>query len=711
MNETAQTGSAPATPAKLSRKAYKLFVSLIRATLKPRSTQSIWDWLDNNVVVPLIAGSRYPGPLDTGIMPQWRGLLEKYADRHVHFVTICKAARIGGTLFFGICLILEKIARWPGPILWIDPTNKTAKSVSRREIEPYLLACAAVREVAILSKTAWTVLEKIFKTCTFTILGAGSITDFGGRQGEIVLINEQDRISNRSADAPTPSEEGEARSSQFEDTRKIVRNSTPFRESGLTWGEYLAGSQENCYVPCPECHGYQRLTFWKEAADPTKWMRVAADDPLFATEPIALRTSNKKTKRPADSRRAEIPDENIKPTRDGRGFLVKGIPATGRVWWPPELADKKSRRWDIDSVAREARYECAYCQHKIRPEQLAGMNDGYEWRSHNTQAPRDHVSAHLSALYSPFQSWGAIAKKFLLAIGCAHKMHAFYNLILGLPYIALETKLTKKTLELIQADSPKYDRQFPEKLDVELTLPARPVMLLIEADVQQTEFWWSIRALMVDGSRYILAWGSCGSFKELETLANRVWKYDHGADLPPETRYEEFTCRFGAIDTGYKAKRQGGVYEFLHDQGGRWIGVRGGNYSALGKEKPITETTTTFNYKGLGEVDVHVIQFNDFILKEHLYRFVMKERRQPALYLPRDLDEAFITQTTSEHLAKRRMHDGRTEDIWQVTDNIDPHLGDVLKYGEVQGFVLEPNILQKYREKQDAQRERLLASA
>ena len=337
------------------------------------------------------------------------------------------------------------------------------------------------------------------------------------------------------------------------------------------------------------------------------------------------------------------------------------------------------------------------------------MNDGYEWRSHNPQAPRDHVSAHLSSLYSPFQSWGAIAKKFLLAIGCAHKMHAFYNLILGLPYISVETKLTAKTLELVQQATPiKYDRQHPENLEVDLTLPVRPVMLLIEADVQQTEFWWSIRALLVDGTRYILAWGQCGSFKELEVLANRVWKFDHGPDAPAGARYEEFTCRFGAIDTGYKAKRQGGVYEFLHDQGGRWIGVRGGNYSALGKEKPITETTVTFNYKGQGERDVHVIQFNDFILKEHLYRYTLSERRQPALYLPRQLDDNLIGQLTSEHLAKHRMNDGRVEDRWEITDNVQPHLGDVFKYGEVQGYVLEPAILEKYQAKLDAARASLI---
>jgi hypothetical protein len=125
-----------------------------------------------------------------------------------------------------------------------------------------------------------------------------------------------------------------------------------------------------------------------------------------------------------------------------------------------------------------------------------------------------------------------------------------------------------------------------------------------------------MRAWMPDGSRYLLAWGNTGSFADLVALSNRVWRYDHGESVPAAARFEDFTCMFGIIDTGYKAKRQGGVYEFLHDQGGRWSGVKGGAFSALGKEKPITEETTTFNYKGQGQVDVPVIKFNDLILRE-----------------------------------------------------------------------------------------------
>jgi hypothetical protein len=93
-------------------------------------------------------------------------------------------------------------------------------------------------------------------------------------------------------------------------------------------------------------------------------------------------------------------------------------------------------------------------------------------------------------------------------------------------------------------------------------------------------------------------------------------------------------------------------------------------------------------------------------MREHLYTFVIKQRRPPGYYLPIALDEHFITQITSEHLIKRKLPDGRTEDVW--TTIVDPHLGDCEKYAEVLGHVIEPSVLLRLRGLQDDQRARLL---
>ncbi len=688
---------ASAEPGRFGLKTRQVFAESIATMLRPRDRKPVSQWYEENIEIPLMVGSTRPGPLNMQLMPQWGSLLDIVYRPRVRQFDLCKGARIGGTLMFGIGPILYNLAETHLPALWIDPTRKTAIRFSRQELQPHIKECAATNRLRIPSRTHWTALEMILKSGTLGVVGAGSISDLGGRQAGVLIINEQDKIPNRHRAEATPKLLAKIRAKQFikDGTAKIFGNSTPTLESGLTWGDFTAGSQRYCYVKAPCCQRRQRLTFFPEPADPERWMRLdeypeAKDLTLFG---------------------------GCKPAADGRGWLVKGVPATGRFCWPSSAKDSRTKTWDVDAVAQQTKYECAHCSAKISNQKLPGMLRTAQWWAHNAAAPEDHESAQHWGAYSVFEDWGYFSKKYLLAIGSAARIHDFYNSDLGLPYVATPTRITRKSLELIQQASPVYHRQFPDDPDVELVLPARPVCVTMHVDVQQTEFWWTMVARMPDGAMYLLAWGNLGSFEEIRRLANRVWKYDHGetvtrddgstVPLPPELRFEEFTTFLGIIDTGYKAKRQGGVYEFLHDEGGRWQGWRGGGFGLLSREKPITEETTTFNYPGKGQCDVPVIKGNDFILKEQLYRYMIKERRPPPLHLPQDLDDHLVTQITSEHLTTRKMPDGRNEDVWVVGD-VEPHLGDTLKEAVALGLVLEPPILQRMLTHADAQRAKAL---
>jgi phage terminase large subunit GpA-like protein len=161
-------------------RAVDIIRRVVKAALKARPVQKVWQWIDQHMIIPMIVGSRNPGPLDTDLMPPMRGLYDIYWQRHVHFVTLAKSARVGGTLFC-ICCVLHKIANWPGPILWMDPTRKTALRFSRNEMQPHIMECAPVAEQAIISRTTWTTLEMSFRGCTFGIVGSGSAAELAGR--------------------------------------------------------------------------------------------------------------------------------------------------------------------------------------------------------------------------------------------------------------------------------------------------------------------------------------------------------------------------------------------------------------------------------------------------------------------------------------------------------------------------------------------------
>ncbi len=479
-------------PGRYGSKTRDVFSSAIRLTLTPRSRLPVAQWYQENIEVPLIVGSTRPGPLNMQLMPQWCSLLDIVYRPRVRFFDLCKGARIGGTLMFGIGPILYNLAETHLPALWIDPTRKTAVRFSRQELQPHIKECRATNRLRINKRTHFTALEMIFKNGTLGVIGAGSVADLGGRQAGVIVINEQDKIPNKHRAEAPPKQLAKIRAKQFKDTCKIFGNSTPTLENGLTWGDFLQGSQRYCYVRCPECRTRQRLTFFAEQGDPEKWLRL--DE---YPEPEDLRLFS-----------------GCKPAPDGRGWLVQGLPPTGKFCWPTDCKDNRTKLWDVDAVAQQTRYACAHCPAKISQQKLPAMLRTAQWWAHNPAAPEDHESAQHWGAYSIFEDWGYFSKKYLLSIGSAARIHDFYNSDLGLPYVATPTRLTKKSLELVQQASPPYQRQHPSDPEAELILPARPACLTMHVDVQQTEFWYSIRMLQPDGTRYTLAWGNCGSFEE-----------------------------------------------------------------------------------------------------------------------------------------------------------------------------------------------------
>lgn len=678
-------------------KARALFVPLIRAILAPSPKIDICDLLERHVVVPLIVGSPFPGPLNMGHMPQWRGLLRRLAHRRCRFFVLMKSARIGGTLFLGICIFIWKIITRPGPMLWVEPTRKTGGRFSRQELQPFLRECPPVAAQIIDDKKHWTTWEMILRTCTLGVVGAGSVADLGGRQAECLIINEEDKLDGRARAEAPPGLLAQVRTKLFPWTRKIVRNSTPTLEAGNIFGGWREGDQLHQYFTCPDCRGHQRFTFFKEPEAPDKWFRIErgfddVDDPIFRGEDTAA-----------------LEKEIKKLSADV--WLVRGIPGTGRVHWPATCQDKRSKVWNVDEVERVAKYECVFCQALLAFDRLNELNRGYSWRGHKPATRADTRSAHIHALTSPMDlGWGGLAKKYLSSLGNVSKMHDFYNSDLGLPFERTPTRITRKAIELLQSKSPRYERQNPQDPEAALDLPIRPAFITMHVDVQQTGFYFTQIAWSVDGAAYLLAWGAVVSFPEIIDISNRQWRYDFGPTVPERVRYEMHRTWMGLMDGGYKAKRTNGVYRFVHEQSGtgengadRWTVTKGGAYQSS-KEKPIHETTIAFNYDGR-EVDIPFIHYNDDQMKEHLYRFVIKESAH-ALYLPVNLDEPFLEQITSEYLAEILLRDGRRAYEWKV--GVDPHYGDCTKLGEIFRFLLSPEILVKRRAAQDTERNAIL---
>ena len=210
-------------------------------------------WISKHVVIPDGVGAVEPGPMDTSRVPPLEGLYDLLEQRHVHFFTLAKSARVGGTLFC-IAYLIYRLVTQPGPKMWIDPSRSSMRQLWRRELEAYLLACEKLKALAILDREKWNPSQAFFRSGAFVkMAGAGSPAEVAGFNSQDGVINEGDKVGHTiKGEAPTR-ELVIVRTKQFHRTRKILENSTPTDKFGPTWRSFLKGSQHYCYLPCPFC--------------------------------------------------------------------------------------------------------------------------------------------------------------------------------------------------------------------------------------------------------------------------------------------------------------------------------------------------------------------------------------------------------------------------------------------------------------------------
>jgi hypothetical protein len=595
------------------------------ATMQARPTEKIWEWIDAHVVIPQVIGSLNPGPLDTSLMPFWRGIYERYWCKKVHYITLCCSARVGKTLF-SICCVMHKIAVWPGPILWVDPTRKTAMTFSRTEFQAHLLECKPVAKKAILDRIHWTTLLMHFVGMVLRIVGGGSAAELAGFQAELIVLNESDKTKHNLDGEAMTQDLAVARSKQFRHTRKIIENSTPTTEWGRTWTRFKAGSQTYVYCPCPHCGHKQRFTFFPEEK--------------------------------------EVPfDAAGKPLKPG----VKRVEKTGRFKF--EHCKTESGIYDLERVERETVYECASCLKDIDQTHQVGMLRRYELRSHNAAAPVDHISFHVWAALSPFEGWGMIAKEFLQARGNVSRMHNFFNSTLGLPFIRKATDIKLDDIDAVIARSPEYFLR---------SIPRRPEMLTMCVDVQGDCFWWSIRAwgLAYDMPELpvwtaLVDYGSAVSWDQIEEIAG-IKADSKGQSNHYHFEESEFSAHAGLIDSGFEAQSNKKVYAFTMknadvfspSKGGGWAQLRGQDV----RTSPVDNDTQD------------LVWYYDDGFKQQLYYGCIKEHKT-LWWLPRNLGADYKEMMCNEKTEEKQMPDGSTKLVWIcVGPN---HLADTEKMHEV----------------------------
>jgi hypothetical protein len=152
-------------------------------------------------------------------------------------------------------------------MIFVMPTEHLARSFSETRLRPMMDACPPVVEQYHKNPDKLKILEMHFRGCTLALVGSNSPSAVSSRPVEIAILDELDKF------APPTSKEAAAFSLAMERTkafprRKHVLTSTPTLATADIWQQFIAGSQEYYFVPCPDCGEFQQFVF-----DQIKWDR------------------------------------------------------------------------------------------------------------------------------------------------------------------------------------------------------------------------------------------------------------------------------------------------------------------------------------------------------------------------------------------------------------------------------------------------------
>ncbi|HEV7405187.1 MAG TPA: terminase gpA endonuclease subunit [Chthoniobacteraceae bacterium] len=675
-------------------------------------------WVNRHVVIPAVAAATEPGPLDTSRVPPMEGLMDLAMQKHVRTFTLKKSARTGGTLLC-FALMLYKIAEAPGPVLWVDPSRASARQLFRRELEPFLLACLPVAEQAIRTKEHWTAAQCFFKGGAFLkMAGAGSPNELAGFNAEWVFINESGKIHHTTKGEAPAHQLAEARVKLFPRTSKVFENSTPTDEFGAVTVRHQKGSRHQCYLPCPHCTAKHRATprgprhtFTPPEVPTPGWSPAGHDPTLAGWQPLTFFPGEEKV--PFAEDLTPLPAGEFRLAKTG-SFQFGGARITETRVGEDGKPETVEVGWDSDLAETETWYQCVNgC--RIEQTSLNWMLRRFRWMATNPKASRSHVSAHWWAAYSPFERWGSISKRYLLAMGDPGAMHDLYNNYFGLEFKSVATEVDASDVERLRDASPRY---------LLGTIPSgpkaggfEPFVLTMAVDVQkqggEAPFWWNIFAWGIAWDLpgwptvgVLVDYGSAVAWTQIQELAGILPLSAHAGGrtaAAAPARFNEYLWHdpatgvarpmrvyTGLVDSGDQAQSEADVYQFCRDNRDIFAPAKGGSRGHC-----------RGNVVYLSEVDDKRLTLTWFwsdYFCQTVYRRIIKDRKLMR-WLPSNIDPEFIEQLCDEHTVPKKGGGF----MW-VARRKKNHQGDCWKEQEVQGLDVEP-ILDAERVKRLAQME------
>ena len=299
----------------------------------------------------------------------------------------------------------------------------------------------------------------------------------------------------------------------------------------------------------------------------------------------------------------------------------------GQVKWSAKYKNS-------DEAKNTAYYECEHCKGIISDAHKPQMLNAGEWRSEKENG-KTKTAFHLNTIYSPWVSFGQIAKKFLDTKDDPLLFQNFINSWLAEPWRQTEINISSNVV-------------FERKSEYESGIvPDGTILLTAGVDVQKDCFYYTIRAWGASLTSWNIAHGVLDTWDDVEKIMNLPFLDKDGK------AYQVNLC---AIDSGNDTDT---VYDFCALNQDWAIPIKGSSRPILQKYRISSIDKADSKANGMRLCLVDGGQYKDMIAGR-----VKRPNGKGSWMVTNDCDMDYAEQICSEEKVKAK-YNGQDAYVWK----------------------------------------------
>lgn len=567
----------------------KPFTEREELTAKPPEKISSKEWGEKNRELSVLTSSS-AGRWTANMIPFFVPVLDALDDDDIEIVVLQKSTQIAGTETF--LTWLGKVAdQDPGPAMMCFADEDTADEVVERRVQPLFRTAAPIARHIEESKFNKKSIT-LLNNFSLTPAWASSISKTASRPIRYLYLSEITKPGyGKSGD------EGSVLTRIFQRTETFPNKKIAIETTPTVEGDNIDKQMSLCeviydwHVPCPKCGIHQVLRF-----RPTKYRNSSGQEAM-----------------------------------------------SGGVVWEdrPEIADEKQR---IRLESETARYRCGECGELwTTAEKNAAVSRGKAYpRTLIERKPR-RVGFHISRLYSLFPGGRleSLALSFLEAKSDPAELQSFVN-----NSLAEHWKTTRETGTEQEMRGAICDNETG-------TMPESADCITVQVDMQQTGFWYVVRAWSAfSKDSWLIECGQLATWDDVSDLFfERTWPNEAG---------EGMYCWRGALDIGgskeegKEVSRTEEAYEWYISE---WHRARRRVYLCKGSSRALPTSLNvgkilevTPSGKKIDRWGLQILELNTTRLKNLFFHGLKqaREKASKAAYISKGIPDQYFRHITAE---------------------------------------------------------------